>query len=58
MEEAQLKEAKYTVVYKDGEEIARMDGHVAVKPKDYDDKLPIEVHHVVLDTVGIFRIER
>jgi len=29
-----------------------------VKPKDYAEQLPIEVHHIIVETVRIFKIER
>ena len=54
-----LKEVQYTVVYNAaGEEIERMEGHVKVAPKDYADRLPIEVHHITVATVQIFKIEK
>ena len=50
-----------TVVYSaDGSEIARLDGRVAVRPKDYADQLPVEVRVVETTTqvVTIMRIDR
>lgn len=59
MNEADLKVVQHTVVYNAaGEEIDRMEGHVTVKPKDYADRLPIEVHHITVETVRIFKIEK
>lgn len=57
--EKDFNKTQYTVVYNsNGEEIARMEGHVQVKPKDYADQLPIEVHHVVTERVRIFKMEK
>ena len=50
-----------TVVYgADGGEIARLEGKVVVKPKDYADQLPVEVRVVETTTqvVTIMRIDK
>lgn len=45
---------KYTIVYdSDGNEINRLDGHVAVSGKDYADRLPISYRHIIITTETI-----
>lgn len=50
-----------TVVYAaDGGEIARLEGRVVVKPKDYADQLPVEVRVVetITQVVTIMKIDK
>lgn len=58
-EDLDLKKEEHTIIYNSkGEEIERFSGHVKVKPKDYADRLPIEVHQTITETVSIIRMEK
>ncbi|MBQ9417120.1 MAG: hypothetical protein IJU19_00875 [Bacteroidales bacterium] len=60
-EEFTPKITKQTVVYNaDGAEIARLEGHVVIRPKDYEEQLPVEYHHITTTTevIAIARIEK
>lgn len=37
---------KETVILKDGEEVARLEGYVEIVARDYKDILPIEINYV------------
>ena len=51
----------HTIVYnKDGKEIERLEGRAEIKPKDYEDRLPITYHHVKVTTeiLNVVKIEK
>ena len=55
------KTTKSTVIYDiNGKEITTLDGHVAVRPKDYEQYLPVEYRHITTTTeiVSIVKIEK
>lgn len=55
------KTEKITVVYNAaGDEIARLKGAVMIKPKDYEDVLPVEYRHIAITTqvLNVVKIEK
>lgn len=52
---------KYTVVYDaESNEIERLDGIVAINPKDYERQLPITYRHIAITTelLSVIRIDK
>lgn len=57
--EPQIKQM--TIIYdKDGNEITTLDGIVSVKPKDYEDYLPVEYrqYKITTELLNVVRIEK
>lgn len=55
----QTKES--TIIYDaNGNIIAELEGHVCVRPKDYEDYMPIEYRHITITTqiASIVRIDK
>lgn len=55
----QTKES--TIIYDaNGNIIAELEGHVCVRPKDYEDYMPIECRHITITTqiASIVRIDK